>query len=1544
MKVSFRQGIIKHQSPSFLEVHPTSVSLLASTAPLYVTIAFGTKNLLHSELSDVPNAWTDIVPDSDQWLYIDLDVRTGARTFGVTSPEPIISTVEPLDPTQNQHWFDLTSSQMKVWDVNVWVRKIRIVVCLLENGVLPVSLSDNLTVFSGTQIGDYTNNDSGVIIYDNTTRFPIKDSRGDFITSSDLLLTSVTDLSPVKFESMILQGVADTNIPKDTVVRLVDYGVVRPANEYTASSNTMFGLVQDDVIQGGIATLFTRGFVSDESWDWSIYPVNTPLYVDSQGKLTSTKIIDSQVPVASVISPQSLMIGIPQTTVYAVSNPPMTINTLGIGTISVPPVLSGQPIVVGDNDPRLTDSRYPITHAHPMSDVTGLQLALNNKLDLVGGTITGSLSVNPPTQPSNAATKQYVDDVRITDLSDTNISNITTNDIIKFNGTSWVNTPLPASTISLQGDINGTGTTAAPVATSLTNVMTAGMYTKVKVDSKGRVIDSATLSSSDIPSLDWTKLTTGKPTSIAGYGITDGYTKSETNLLNWNWSHITSTPSTLAGYGIGNAVANAAGTPSIYQDAASNRPNGVVGQLFVDSTNNKIQRYSGSDWVDLSGKTITLSGDVSGTGTTSIAVTLGTVPISKGGTGQITATAALNVLLPTQSNNSGKVLSTDGTQPNWVDFPTQNVTSVNGQTGVVNINSIIGNAGTATILQNVRTVSLTGDVSGSVGFNGASDASISSTLASINPNIGTFGSSTHVGIFTVNNKGLITAASTSAITVDWSIITSKPTTLAGYGITDAISINDISFDWSIITSKPTTLAGYGITDAASISGSSSQDFGVKSLTVTGDILPSTTGIYNIGSPTLRFSTMYVNDVVLSTNTLYLGDTPILGTSGQTINIHADPNQSIDLRTSGTGSTVIESSKSVTVTTSGINANVMINATGIGSNVQIGATNEVQISGTAVNLSAPVTATSMTVNNNLTVTGNLIVNGTTSTVNSTVVQVHDNIITLNHGEVGSGVTAGLSGFQIDRGDVSEYQIVFDESDDMFKVGVVGGLEIISTRQWTTTNFSSTSHNHSIDALSNVALVSKQPNDYLTWNGSNWTNSALNADLIAIASLSGTSGWLKKTGAGAWNLDTSTYLTSNQSITLTGDVSGTGTTSIAVTLGTVPISKGGTGQTTAASAFDALAPSQTGNSGKVLTTNGTTTSWTTATGGSSTLDGLTDVTITTATTNEILKFNGTNWVNAVESSSYTLPIASDTILGGIKVGANLSIDGNGVLSAPSSGSGTVTSVGATGSTGLTIGNSPITTSGTISLTLDSSLQNLVGLGSSGFITKTGANTYGLDTSTYLTSNQSITISGDITGSGTTSIAVTLGTVPVSKGGTGQTTAAAAFNALVPSQTGNSGKVLTTNGTTTTWTTVSSGGGAAVLDDLTDVTITTATTNELLKFDGTKWVNAAESSGSHRVKTVSYSPTVSLNWVDTDVIEITLTGNITITNQTAWYNGQRCLLKIIQDAVGGRIVTFTSETITGTVNITSSAAINNTDYIGMIYNSTTGKFNILGFAGGY
>lgn len=92
----------------------------------------------------------------------------------------------------------------------------------------------------------------------------------------------------------------------------------------------------------------------------------------------------------------------------------------------------------------------------------------------------------------------------------------------------------------------------------------------------------------------------------------------------------------------------------------------------------------------------------------------------------------------------------------------------------------------------------------------------------------------------------------------------------------------------------------------------------------------------------------------------------------------------------------------------------------------------------------------TISGALTVTGNLTVNGTTVTVSATTVEVADNIMLLNDGEAGAGVTAGTSGIEIDRGSSTNYQFVFRESDDLFVVGQVGSLQAVATREDTPTD--------------------------------------------------------------------------------------------------------------------------------------------------------------------------------------------------------------------------------------------------------------------------------------------------------------------------------------------------------------------------------------------------------------------------------------------------------------------------------------------------------------
>lgn len=84
-----------------------------------------------------------------------------------------------------------------------------------------------------------------------------------------------------------------------------------------------------------------------------------------------------------------------------------------------------------------------------------------------------------------------------------------------------------------------------------------------------------------------------------------------------------------------------------------------------------------------------------------------------------------------------------------------------------NIYAILrGNADTATKWQTARNLSLTGDATATLSsVDGSAAVSAALTLATVNSNVGSFGDSITVPNFTVNAKGLVTAAGSTAIPI-----------------------------------------------------------------------------------------------------------------------------------------------------------------------------------------------------------------------------------------------------------------------------------------------------------------------------------------------------------------------------------------------------------------------------------------------------------------------------------------------------------------------------------------------------------------------------------------------------------------------------------------------------------------------------------------------------------------------------------------------------------------------------------------------------------
>lgn len=148
-------------------------------------------------------------------------------------------------------------------------------------------------------------------------------------------------------------------------------------------------------------------------------------------------------------------------------------------------------------------------------------------------------------------------------------------------------------------------------------------------------------------------------------------------------------------------------------------------------------------------------------------------------------------------------------------------------TNTGNQTTISGNAGSATILETARTIAMTGDlVWTSPSFNGSANVTAAGTLATVNGNVGSFGSATQVAGFTVNAKGLVTAASNTSIQIAESQVTSLTTdlglkaNLAGGTFTGPIvfAANQIGVPvYARVTGSNVTTTGQSLADITGLS-------------------------------------------------------------------------------------------------------------------------------------------------------------------------------------------------------------------------------------------------------------------------------------------------------------------------------------------------------------------------------------------------------------------------------------------------------------------------------------------------------------------------------------------------------------------------------------------------------------------------------------------------------------------------------------------------------------------------------------------------------
>ena len=899
---------------------------------------------------------------------------------------------------------------------------------------------------------------------------------------------------------------------------------------------------------GGISVSGSANFVGDLTGNAdTATTLETSRAISLAGDLSGSASFDgsTNVTITATVQPNSIALGTDTTGDYVATLTAGTGITLANNSgENASPTVTVDTTVIQARVTNVTD-----TEIGYLDGVTSaIQTQMDLKAPLASPTFTGTVTL-----PSDTVTSAMILDGTIVNadisasaaIADTKLATISTASKVSNSATTATNANTASAIVAR--DASGNFTAGTITAALSGNASTAStLETARTISISGDVSGSVSFNGSSAVDIS----ATIQPNSVSlGTDTTGNYVNDVT-----------------AGTGI--SVTHTPGEGS--------SPTIAIGQDVATSASVTFARLDTTGNVVIGGN-LTVNGDTTTLNTETLSVEDNTVVLNSNATGSPTLNAGIevergdsaNVSVRWNESSDSWELTEDGST--YKNIAVGQDVETSSSVTFANVTSpLTGNASTASTLQTARTISLSGDVSGSVSFNGSSNVDITAT---VQPNSVALGTDT-----TGNYVNDITAGTGVAVTHT-----------PGEGTSPTIAIGQ-----AVGTSASVTFANVTADLVGDVTGNSSTATTLetsRTISLTGDVSGSVS--FNGSSDASIATTIQPNSVALGTDTTgnYVNDltagtgvtvthTPGEGSSptvaiGQAVGTSASvtfAHVTADVTGNVTGSSGSTTGNAATATalqnarvialTGDVSGSVSFDGTGnvdisttIGANsVALGSDTSGDyvsslVAGTGVTLSnnsgetatptvaigqdvatsASVTFAKVDTTGDVTVGGNLTVNGTTTTLNTETLAVEDNIVVLNSNVTGSPATN--AGIEVERGDSTNVVLRWNESND----------------KWETTNDGST---YSVIATNgNIALgtdtTGNYVNDLTAGTGVTVTHTPGegSSPTVAIGQAVGTSSSVQFAAVTAplignvtGNADTATALATSQTIELTGDVTG------------------------------------------------------------------------------------------------------------------------------------------------------------------------------------------------------------------------------------------------------------------------------------------------------------------------------------------------------------------------------------------------------------------------